>query len=888
MNNENKKSSFTSFMKQKTEREGAASVERKITSETVAARGRVFSAGAHSSAEPSKNKPVAKRDISTLVVKILLWLVIFLLPLFFLPLTPSVLALSKQLLLVALVGLAFLVWVGKMAIKSQIKFRANFVFVPVLLFLIVMGLSTIFATYPARSLWGFFGGENRSFIALAFLVAFFILFVNVIRSKKDIFISLGVLLASGFLAGLFGGLQLWGKFILPIPLIKNPYFNTIGSVYLFGVYVTALFLLSLNLLVYVKNLIWRIVLFLLTVFFFALAVVVNLKIVWVVLIVAIAFILGRLIIGAGGQKGGSLGTTLLMVFLVLSVLLVLQKRPLINKQLPLEVTLNYKTSAQISWQALKHNFLLGTGPASFIDVYRKFRPAGNLGDFWATNFNVSASYFLTLLSTVGFLGTASFLFVIVVGLIYLFRGVLSKDEEVSVLASVVGSVWLFLTLLLLFYVASLSVLFLWWLLFAVLVVILSFNKTTELREFSTGSGSEKPSLLFSFIFVLVIIGAAIALYSESQKYLAAVHFKNALDADVKKEDINKILGELNKAVLMDPNRDLYYRNRSLAYFAKANKRIADKEKDFSPDDAAFVSEAIRRALADAARAKELNPYDVDNYLSLIRIYESLLPTMEGAGDKALELANKAVELDPNNPLIYQKLANIYVALADLEVRKNPPKDPKELPEKAKEYLVSAEKNIKKAIELQPALVGLRLNLVGIYDRQGKTDEAIKAMIESRKVAPTNPNLAFQLGLLYLRQDKLDEAGLQFIQAIRLDKNYANAHYFLGIVLDKKGKKDLAIKEFEKVLKLNPGNKLVMKILDNLKAGKDALDGLTGRTVQRNTNTVSEGENAQPTIKPEIKEDKPVPAEATEKIQSGENGEKPENETPVNGNENNGG
>ncbi len=836
------------------------------------------------------------------IVKIILWTIIFLVPLFFVTNTPSALELGKQVILVGLVGIAFLLWVGRMAIKSQIQFRANFIFIPVFVLLIVFGLSTVFSDYQTQSLWGFFGGESRSYVVLVFFVAFFTLFVNNIKTTKDIIISLWVAWISGLLVTLFSVLQLWGKFILPIDGTHNMFFNTVGSVYLFGVYASLFFLFTLSMFLYFKKIIIKILLGIILFAIFVLLTIVNLKIVWIGLIIALAFIFGAFIIG--NSKDSSFGNVLLMIFLVLSLLMILRGQPIINKQLPAEILLTHKASAVIAWKSLKHNFLFGNGPANYINVYRLYRPVHS-GDFWATNFNIASSYFLTLASTVGILGVASFLFLVIAGLMYMFKGIFSiKNQRLTTLAMGVGSGWVFLTMILLFYVTNITILFAWWFGLALLVSLLAFGSKTQLREFSTGGGSGKPSLLFSFVFVLVIIGVVVALYVQGQKYMAAVHFSKALTADAKGEDIEKIVDEINKAVILDANRDLYYRNRSLAFFAQANKKIAEKgsgdKKGLSAEDSAYVSKAIQQSLVDAMKSDELNPKDVDNKMAVVNVYESLLPNMEGAGEKALEYAKKAIELDPENPIVYQRLANIYVAMADIETLKA--KDAKELPDKAKEYLVSAKENLNKAIELNPNLLSARLGLVGIYSREGNKDKVLEAMIDSRKAAPRNPNLAFQLGLLYFRDDKLDEAGSQFVQAIQLDKNYANAHFYLGLVLDKKDRKDLALKEFEKVLELNKGNKMVQKIIDNLKAGRDALAGLqkpktpkqpapvkTEESKPANMENTGATNKEQPSINPDV-EPQVVPKEAAQNVDVQNNNQNSQNQNQNqdqnNNNENN--
>lgn len=813
-----------------------------------------------------RNNDTNREEKISMVIKIILWLVIFSLPLFFMTNTPSILELGKQSLLIGLVGVAFLLWVGRMAIKSQIKFRANFIFIPIFIFLFTVGLSTVFADYISQSTWGFFGGEARSFITLIFFVAFFVLFVNNIKTRKDILKTIYVVLASGVLVTVFGLLQLWGKYLLPIQGTYNFYFNTVGSIYLFGVYVSALFMIAVNTVLYVRNNLLKIILVILSLGFFAVLTIISLQIIWIALIISLALVLARLTIGSGKNTTSPAMSIMPMIFLVLALLMVLHKQPIIKKELPIEVLLSHETSASIAWKAIKHDFLLGSGPANYVNVYREFRPM-ELGNFWSTNFNTASSYFLTLASTVGALGTLAFISLVVVVAWYMFRGVFSNDERVATLVVGIGSVWTLITICLLFYVANITVVFFWWLMLALLVSALAFNPRTELREFSTGSNSEKPSLLFSFVFVLIIIGVIVALYMQGQKYIASVYFHNALIADAKNDDVEVVVEEIDRAILANPSKDLYYRNRSLAFFAMANKRISEKGKDFTAEDAAYVSKLIQKSLGDADMAKKINPHDVDNVISLGRIYESLLPTMEGAGEKALKFANEAIEVDPNNPNAYKRLATIYITMADLETVKNQSKHEKELPEKAKEYLVSARESIKQAIELKPDLLATRLLLVGIFDRERDGDGAINAMMEGQKVFPTNPNLAFQLGILYLRNDKLDEAENQFAQAIRLDNNYANAYYFLGLVLDKKGQKKIAIKAFEKVLDLNKGNELVEKILRNLKEGRNALENLqqSNSVDNKREEIVPEGNATQPNINPVIDDEQVIPENAAQGI-----------------------
>ncbi|MCX6765146.1 MAG: tetratricopeptide repeat protein, partial [Candidatus Nealsonbacteria bacterium] len=54
-------------------------------------------------------------------------------------------------------------------------------------------------------------------------------------------------------------------------------------------------------------------------------------------------------------------------------------------------------------------------------------------------------------------------------------------------------------------------------------------------------------------------------------------------------------------------------------------------------------------------------------------------------------------------------------------------------------------------------------------------------------------------------------------------------YFLGLTYDKLGNRDKAVEMIQKVASLNPDNEEVKKVMDNLKNGRNALDGLSSNT-----------------------------------------------------------
>jgi tetratricopeptide (TPR) repeat protein len=112
-----------------------------------------------------------------------------------------------------------------------------------------------------------------------------------------------------------------------------------------------------------------------------------------------------------------------------------------------------------------------------------------------------------------------------------------------------------------------------------------------------------------------------------------------------------------------------------------------------------------------------------------------------------------------------------------------------------------------------------------YDQLGKADLAIAKLEETKRIVSQDFGIAFQLGLLYWRKGEVDKAKGEFERVLSLNPNYQNAKYMLGLVLDKKGEKEKAKEIFEELLSKNPENREIKRILENLRKGLPALEGI---------------------------------------------------------------
>ncbi|MDD3607776.1 MAG: tetratricopeptide repeat protein, partial [Candidatus Moranbacteria bacterium] len=556
-------------------------------------------------------------------------------------------------------------------------------------------------------------------------------------------------------------------------------------------------------------------------------------------------------------------------------------KPIIKSQMPTEVYPNYKTSFKIMFSSWKEDALLGKGPGNYQLAYRLNRPEG-LGDFWSVDFTGGNSFFTTLGTTTGILGTFSYMFLVFSGLVVFLKVVansVTEKKDGGFMTIGVGASWVFLTAIMFFYFANMTTLMLWWLTLALMISIVEFNrKDDQNNEFVATSQNPRSSFSLSFAFVLVIIGLIAAVYLQSQSYVAAAHFYKALEEDAKGVKVENVMERLLKAVNLDASRDVYYRNISLAAFALANQRVAEKGQDLSADDSAYVSAMIRDALKSADAAVMLNPEDSQNYVALASVYEGVIATMEGAEDRALDNYRKAIEYDPKNPALYQKIANIYVILSDIEFSKTQQQNQTaELPEKSKEYLAQAKENINQALKIKNDYADANLLLSSIYEREGAIDSAIENEMRNKELYVGDPVINFRLGLLYYKKEAYQEAEQEFLQALKLNNKYANARYFLGLTYDKQGEKDKALEQLRLVQKDNQENDEVKKMIENLEAGRDIMDGLSSQQDNQAIQEQPSQSESQPSneINPQYQQQQ-IPQEAVPQLDEIDENNSPEN------------
>lgn len=752
------------------------------------------------------------------VSKISIYVLVFLLPILFLPWTANVLDFNKQAALILLVFISIFAWMLKILISGKASFNFSLVHTPVIVLFLVYAVSTVFSLWRYGSFWGWPGLTSESLISLLALVLLYFLVVNIFK-RKEIFYVIFCLILSGFLSAIYGLLQLFGKYVIPIGFTRAVSFNTIGGVNGLAVFTAILLPLIIIALVVSKQKGLRILFVIAAIFSAALLLLINFQIAWWLVIVGCA-----LIIAFGTQKRDIFDNRWLilpMSFLAVALLFSFFRFQIPGTpERPVEVFLTHRASFDIALKALKSSPVIGSGPGTFINNFSKFKDISfNESSLWDMRFDWASSKVLTVMGTIGILGILSFLiliaFFIFYGIKFLFTSAYQKEEEGQELFSLLGlGIFIsFLTLTIGFFLfkSNLSLDFVYFLLMGCFVSLLyPARKEIVLKP------SSLITLAITFGFTLIFIFGLGVLILEGQRYASAVSYLKGM-ATWQQGKTAETLKHLERAVRISPKADIYWREISQVYLQVMSEtavRTDLSQAEITRQVQLYINSAVNAAKA----ASETNPNNVVNWSSRGLVYQNLIGIVGGTKDWAVSAYSEALKLEPTNPFFpTQSGISILTEASRLSQDKTE--------EKAK-LLAEAEEKFNQAIKLKADYAAAHFQLAIVYQSQGKQAEMIAQLEKAKSIAPFDVGLAFQLGLIYYQMKDFSKAQTELERAIVLNNNYANALYFLGLVYDEQGQKELAIKVFERILANNPDNGLVIQILKNLRAGEKALKGIS--------------------------------------------------------------
>lgn len=770
-----------------------------------------------------KNDLLSKNDnnlrgLDTLSFLIILFLT-FVLPLFFLSFFSLSVSVSKTILISILIISAFFLWLVSRLKDSNLVFPKSIVlgagFVVVVSFL----LPSLFIDVPYISLVGIAGEVGTFSSALILYLLMFLSSIYFQNQKRVFYLYLSVL-SSALIVFLY---QV-ARFVIVFSSISVDFLLRVtpdiiigrwaDTAILFGL--TAIIsLLSLELINIRRKL--RFFLYLSLTLSLIVLFVVNMQLVWIVLGLFAVFISMYSIYFGKSRKGANdanrnISKTPIFV-VAMSLFFIFSGGYLSNRiysllNIPQDVLRpTYSDTMIIAKETFSKNLIFGSGPNRFVNSWLLFKPDKiNSSDAWNLDFNTGFGLIPSFIITTGLIGALAWLLFFCA---FLYSGIktiffvkIEEPYKYTIISSFVLSLYLWIFSI--FFISNVTLLFFTYLMTGIFIATLAQSKIIKNYNFSL-LDDPKVGFVSILAIILLVMSSIFGGYVLLKKFLAIGYFQRSIIAFNVNSDIDLSQKNINKAIRLSPN-DLYYRTLSEINITKLNIAIKDPDA-FGGLSQEELKDIYFSAINNAITATETDKTNYINWLFLGRVYELLIPFGDGKElyENSKQSYDKALLLNPKNPMIDLLRGRLELAVGNVGL--------------AKEYVskaISKKTNYTEAIFL----------LSRIQADEGNMDDAILSAQAAAIASPNNIGVFFHLGLLRYRNEDYKEAISAFERAILINSNYSNAKYFLGLSYDKEGQKGKAIQQFEDIKVLNPDNKDVQKILDNLKKGNRALSGIT--------------------------------------------------------------
>ena len=768
------------------------------------------------------------------IIKFIIYALVFLLPLFWLPFTFEAFEFNKQYLLFFLVSLALFAWLAKQVlVDKEIRIRKTPLDIFVLVFLFLAILSAVFSVDRISSLLGFYGRFSDSLIGLLSLGGLYFLITNNVQINSDKItdkhkLSIGGIIQifswSVFFVVLFSYFSIFGVWtklssamtgVFPQVMLQsifNPASGSMEGLTIFLAVVTVLFTgLLLNQKIQMRKLNFQNIFYLVLILAcLGILEIIDFRIAWVVLLVGLSlYLLSALITRIFRENVNRL---LLPIFLII-IAAVLLLFNIIRIDAPQEYVLGQNVSWQTAIGAATENIksiFLGSGVGTYFYDFARFRPVDfNQEPLWYIGFDRSGSHFAEILGTVGFLGLLSYLALI--GMFLIISWFLLKNRASGFQLPLLMA---FLTLIVgqILYYQNITLAFTFWLMLG--LGACCWQGTMKEK---TVSFKSMPELSLVFSTLLVIVGAVflVLYYFGASYYWADVNYRRGLFS-LGQERIEK----LGRAVESNPRLAQYKlafsRGLFFEFLEKEQKSLelwneiqimaagsagrGQKEQEFSELQITMLN-IFKDSIDHAEKVTKLQPSLATNWYNLGMLYGSVVVRNDNLAEdsdwvrESIGSFEKAIALEPTNPIIYTELGNFYMIL--------------ENEQKAKEYF-------QKALDKKPYYAAAIIQMALLLEREEILQEAITMLEGLITHDAWNIEAHYQLGRLYYNDGRIDEAIELFGAVALVVPQHSNSLYSLGVAYTAKGQVQEAILVFERVLELNPGNQDVIQKLDELK------------------------------------------------------------------------
>ncbi len=185
-------------------------------------------------------------------------------------------------------------------------------------------------------------------------------------------------------------------------------------------------------------------------------------------------------------------------------------------------------------------------------------------------------------------------------------------------------------------------------------------------------------------------------------------------------------------------------------------------------------------------------------------------------EAAIELIQKAIQINDSVPNFYNSLGNVFWAMGKLSEAADCYQRSLVLDSalteahnglgnvlKEQGKLLEAAESYQRALRSNPHYAEAYYNLGNVRREQGLLDEAVSGYQRAIHLNPNHVEAYYNWGIALIKQNKLPEAIACFKHALALEPNYVEVHNHLGIAFLEQGKLAEAVERFQQAIALNP-------------------------------------------------------------------------------------
>jgi len=386
-----------------------------------------------------------------------------------------------------------------------------------------------------------------------------------------------------------------------------------------------------------------------------------------------------------------LGTLFILVAIGLTLWKWIPTLP--SKAMPIAV--GAEIAGKTIFSDVRH-ILFGTGIDQYMAAFTKYRPVGlNLTPLWNIAFTTSSTTFFHIATTYGLLGLVTF----VLFFITLWE---------TVAHTYIGRIQIGLLIL---FSLFLPPTFLFWIIITLLIMTSSAHVSRhEVNAFGSVFFTLIPSIL-----------ALIAIFGLTRFYVGELRYYQSITAG-ERNNGTLMYQKISQAIASNPINATYHLQAATTSLTLANALLTANRfpngqlQKLPEDEKQNITALIDNAIRHSKLAAILSPNNVMVWSTMAMIYQQLIGVAKDADVWAIASYQKAIQLDPTNPVLRMDIGNLYTQLQRFD---------------------EGESALNAALKLKPNYANASFNLGYLFKQKGDLKAARSAFNQTLNMIPPN-------------------------------------------------------------------------------------------------------------------------------------------------------